>query len=140
VSALPFIDEHGVHVRAPLAPTWNAITKLACRLAERPPPRAFAALWQLEPTTGFAIASSSAPDHIALVGRHRFACYELAFELHAAGDGVEVCARTSADFPGIAGRVYRTLVIGSGGHRIAVRAMLRQVRRAAERAAARSHA
>jgi hypothetical protein len=135
VSTLPFIDEHGVLVRAPLARTWDAVTKLARRLAERRAPRAFAALWQLEPATGFAITSSQAPERIALVGHHRFARYELAFELHPIGEGVEVCARTSAEFPGAAGRLYHALVIGSGGHGIAVRAMLRQIRRAAERAA-----
>jgi hypothetical protein len=132
---MPFIDEHGVHVHAPLSRTWDAVTKAARRLAERPAPRAFAALWQLEPATGFAIASSSAPERIALVGHHRFARYELALELHETGDGVEVCARTSAEFPGAAGRLYHALVIGTGGHSVAVRAMLRQIRRAAEGAA-----
>ena len=135
VTAVPFVDEHIVRVRAPLARTWDAVTKLARRLAERPAPRAFVALWQLEPATGFAIASSSAPERIALVGHHRFARYELAFELHPAAEGVELRARTSAEFPGAAGRLYRALVIGSGGHAIAVRAMLRQIRRAAERTA-----
>jgi hypothetical protein len=135
VSALPLIDEHGVQVRAPLARTWDAVTKLAGRLTERPAPRSFAALLQLEPAAGFAITSSSAPERIALVGHHRFARYELAFELHPSGESVEVRARTSAEFPGAAGRLYRMLVIGSGGHSIAVRAMLRRIRQAAERPA-----
>ena len=135
MSTLPFIDEHRVHVRAPLAPTWDAVMMLARRLSERPAPRAFAALWQLEPATGFAIASSSAPERIALVGGHRFARYELAFELHPAGDSVEVRARTSAEFPRAAGRLYRALVIDTGGHGVAVRAMLRRIGREAERAA-----
>jgi hypothetical protein len=133
VSTLAFIDEHSVEVHAPLARTWDAVTKLASRLAERPLPRAFAWLWQLEPAAGFAITSSSTPERMGLSGRHRFADYELAFELHPTQDGVEVRARTSADFPGTAGRLYRALVIGSGGHRVAVAAMLRRIRRAAER-------
>jgi hypothetical protein len=44
-------------------------------------------------------------------------------------DGVMVLsdrAGTSAEFPGAAGRVHGTLVIGSGGHGVAVRAMPRQ--------------
>jgi len=135
VSLLPFIDEHRVHVRAPLAPTWDIVAKFGRRLAGRPAPRAFATLWQLEPATGFAIASSSEPERLVLIGQHRFARYELAFELHPAADGVEVRARTFAEFPRAAGRLYRMLVIGSGGHGVAVHAMLRQIRRAAERAA-----
>jgi hypothetical protein len=134
VSALAFVDDHRVHVSAPVEQTWDAVSKLARRLAERPAPRAFAALWRLEPPSGFAITSSSS-ERIVLVGHHRFARYELAFELRPTDDGVEVCGRTSAEFPGAAGRLYRALVIGSGGHGVAVRAMLRQIRRAAERAA-----
>ena len=134
MSTLPFVDEHRVRVRAPVARAWEAVTRLARRLAERPAPRAFAALWQLEPASGFAVATSAAPERIALVGQHRFARYELAFELRPADDGVDVCARTSAEFPRGAGRLYRALVIGSGGHGVAVRAMLRKIRRVAERA------
>jgi hypothetical protein len=89
--------------------------------------------WRLEPAAGFAVTSSATPERIALTGHHRFADYELAFEVHPTPEGAEVCARTSAEFPGAAGRVYRALVIGSGGHRLAVGAMLRRIRRAAER-------
>jgi hypothetical protein len=108
---------------------------VARRLAERPAPRALAALWQLEPATVFTVASSSASERITLVGQHRFARYELALELHPTGDGVEVCAGTSAEFPGAAGRLYQAVVIGTGGHRVVVRMMLRRIRRAAERSA-----
>jgi hypothetical protein len=132
VSALPFIDSHRLEVHAPLEQAWAALSTLARRLAERPAPRAFVSLWHLDPPGGFAIQSSSS-DRIALAGRHRFARYELAFELHPTESGVEVHARTSAEFPGAAGRVYRALVIGSGGHGVAVRSMLRRIRQAAER-------
>jgi hypothetical protein len=133
VSALPLIDDHRVHVRAPMEQTRDAVSKLVRRLAGRPAPRAFVALWRLEPPSGFAV-TSSAPDRIVLVGHHRFSHYELAFELRPTDDGgVDVCGRTSADFPGAAGRLYRAVVIGSGGHGVAVRAMLRRIKRAAER-------
>ena len=133
MSDLPLVDSHRVHVRASLARTSEVMTRVARRLAEHAAPRAFVALWRLEPPSGFAVAASS-PERIALVGHHRFARYELAFELRpAAGGGVDVCARTSAVFPRAAGRVYRALVIGSGGHATTVRALLRRIRRAAER-------
>lgn len=134
---LPFIDDHRVHVHAPVEETRAAIVKLAGRLAGRPAPRAFVSLWRLEPPSGFAIEASSSSERIVLSGHHRFARYELAFELHSTSEGVDVCGRTSAEFPGAAGRLYRALVIGSGGHGVAVRAMLRRIRRAAERAASR---
>ncbi|HSS75303.1 MAG TPA: hypothetical protein VLV54_01030 [Thermoanaerobaculia bacterium] len=71
---------------------------------------------------------------LALRGRHRFSRYELAFDVAPNPDGVTLSARTSAVFPGIAGRAYRALVIGSGGHQIIVRRMLEQIARSAERA------
>ncbi len=43
-------------------------------------------------------------------------------------DGTLLSARTYADFPGVGGRVYRALVVGSGAHVLAVRRMLRSVR------------
>jgi hypothetical protein len=42
-----------------------------------------------------------------------------------------VTAHTSAAFPGLAGRAYRALVIGTGGHRIVVKQLLRAVARRA---------
>jgi hypothetical protein len=133
VRTLPFVDEHRVHVHATLAQTWDAVSKVSARLTRRPAPRAFVKLWKLEPKTGFEIGALSPQERLALIGHHRFARYELAFEVRAEGDGVEVRAETSAEFPGISGRLYRALVIGTGGHAIAVRSMLRRIRRAAER-------
>ena len=44
--------------------------------------------------------------------------------------GDRLRARTHAAFPGILGRLYRAAVIGSGGHRLMTRRLLRQVARA----------
>ena len=71
--------------------------------------------------------SFGAPRRLALRGRHPFATYRLVYELDPEADGVRLRALTFADFPGLRGRVYRALVIGSGGHRIVVRRMLRRV-------------
>jgi hypothetical protein len=136
MTPLPFVDDHRVHVRAPVEQARDAIAKLARRVVARPAPRAFVALWRLEPRSGFAITSSS-PDGVVLAGHHRFARYALALEVRATDDGAEVVARTYAAFPGAAGRAYRALVIGTGGHGVAVRAMLRRIRRSAERRAGR---
>jgi hypothetical protein len=133
VEPLPYVDEHRRRVSATLERTWEAVVQLVRNRLTRPAPAAFAALWRLEPTSGFAVAEETAPRHIALRGRHRFSRYELAFDVAAGPDGVTVSARTSAEFPGVAGRAYRALVIGSGGHALVVRRMLEHIARSAER-------
>ena len=99
----------------------------------RPAPALFARLWRLEPMSGFAVAEAAAPRRVALCGAHRFSRYELAFEIEPGAGSVTLSARTAAEFPGISGSVYRALVIGSGGHGIIVRQMLRRIANSAER-------
>jgi hypothetical protein len=77
---------------------------------------------------GFSVVRSQAPRVLELRGRHRFSRYALIFELAVAGDsGCTLSAQSWAEFPGLAGRAYRTLVIGSGGHRLVVRRLLREI-------------
>lgn len=45
---------------------------------------------------------------------------------------------TFAKFPGIRGKIYRALVIGSGGHRVMVRRMLGRIASAARSQPAKS--
>jgi hypothetical protein len=99
----------------------------------RPAPALFVQLWRLSPTSGFAVAEAVAPRRVALCGAHRFSRYELAFQIEPGAGSVTLSARTAAEFPGILGSVYRALVIGSGGHGILVRRMLRRMARSAER-------
>jgi hypothetical protein len=134
MECLPFIDEHRTHVDTTPERTWDAVVKLVRSRLARPAPALLAALWRLEPASGFAVAEEAAPHHLALRGHHRFSRYELSFDVDAGPDGVMLTARTSAVFPGIAGRAYRALVIGTGGHRIIVRRMLEHIARSAERA------
>lgn len=131
-SPLPSVDEHRRTIAASPEQAWEAVSKLVRRRLTRPAPSAFVALWKLEPKSGFAVDEEEAPRHLTLRGRHRFSRYELAFDVEPTDGGVTVLARTHAEFPGLAGRAYRALVIGSGGHRLAVRQMLRQIARAAE--------
>lgn len=134
MDSLPIVDEHSRNVHAEPDRVWDAVMRLVHGPLARPAPRAFVSLWNLEPVSGFDIADETAPRHVALRGRHRFSRYELAFDVVSGPDVVTVRARTSAEFPGIAGAVYRVLVIGTGGHRLAVRHMLREIARSAERA------
>jgi hypothetical protein len=77
---------------------------------------------------GFAVEESHAPLRLALAGGHRFSRYALIFELDEAGpDRTRIRAQTWAAFPGALGRLYWALVIGTGGHRIVVRRLLRRI-------------
>lgn len=71
---------------------------------------------------------------LVLEGAHLFATYRLAFELRDGGSGdTQLAALSWAAFPGLRGTVYRALVIGTGGHRVAVRRMLKQIAAGAEK-------
>ena len=69
-----------------------------------------------------------------LEGEHRFSRYALIFHLDPLPGGrSRVRAETRAAFPGLRGRAYRALVIGTRGHVLAVKRLLRAVRARAER-------
>jgi len=63
---------------------------------------------------------------LALRGRRRFSSYALTFVL----DRDRLCAHRHAAVPGILGRLFHAAVIGTGGHRLVTRCLLRQVARA----------
>lgn len=131
--SLPYIDEHRLEVRATPERTWHAVGQFVRERLTRPAPAPFVRLWRLSPTSGFAIAEEIAPRRLALRGQHRFSRYALAFDIAPGSGSVVVTARTAAEFPGISGSVYRALVIGSGGHGVIVRHMLRRIAKSAER-------
>ncbi len=82
---------------------------------------------------GFRVAAAQAPRLLELEGEHRFSRYRLGFRIDEAPGGSRVSATTHAEFPGLRGRVYRALVIGTRGHVLAVTRILRSVKRRAER-------
>lgn len=80
------------------------------------------------------VTRSVPPAVLALMGRHRYSCYALIFRITETTAGpVRLSAETRAEFPGRSGSVYRLLVIGTRGHALATRSVLRNVRREAER-------
>jgi hypothetical protein len=119
---LPYIDEHAITVPADRAATWRAVLQTMCSNPDEPETVPF----------GFTLDTAEQNECFAIKGRHWFAVYRLIFLLsdEPAG-GTRVAAQTWAAFPGITGRMYRALVIGSGGHRVVVRNMLKRIARQA---------
>ena len=143
ILALPHIDEHTTVVAAQPDAVWRGLGEmldrtfsrggsvgiahlLGCADRKASGPRPLAEGSTLR---GFRVALADPGRELTLVGRHRFSSYALVFRLDEAGPGqTRVRAETRARFPGPAGAVYRRLVIGTGGHAVAVRRMLNQLR------------
>jgi hypothetical protein len=145
---LPFIDEHAIEVAAPPERAWGALRQVLAPSSSGGGSRErFARLLGASETrphgdplqpgssiTGFRIARAQVPAELVLEGEHRFSRYALIFHLEPLpGDRSRVRAETRAIFPGLRGRAYRALVIGTRGHVLAVKRLLRAVRARAER-------
>jgi hypothetical protein len=145
--ALPLVDEHSTSISAPVEEVWHALLGTVDRGFSRPGASMFARLVGCADSSpagprpldagaaipGFRVAAAVRDAELVLVGNHRFSRYALIFRLaHSAAQRTELRAETRAVFPGAAGRCYQLLVIGSGGHRIAVRRLLDAVRRRSE--------
>ena len=136
---LPYVDEHRQRVDAPADVVWTALSKvlrrelgggaLIARILGCEPAQGTAGFSGRtgETVPGFRVVEAEPGRRLVLRGRHRFASYALTFVL----DGDRLSAQTHAAFPGVLGRLYRAAVIGSGGHRLVTRRLLRQVARAA---------
>jgi hypothetical protein len=146
---LPYIDEHSITVAASRERVWEALpamlrasfgaalpTALAGPLL-RLSPAVVSGEWRCTPQLGdclpgFAVEEVLTPQRLALAGHHRFSNYRLLFELEERGPNSCILhARTWAAFPGITGRAYRALVIGSRGHRVLLRRLLAEIARRA---------
>ena len=121
------VDEHSVTLAVPPEAAYAAVRSYAAGLVGPPTGRARVLLARVlgtDPPSGFAVAEEQPPRLLSLAGRHRFSRYVLDLRVDPEPGGSTVTAVTWADFPGPRGAVYRTLVIGSRGHVLAVRRML----------------
>jgi len=142
-AALPLIDEHAVVADGDAQQARDALVHVIGRSFADPRRGRVAAVLGCEDTAiagppfpavgatvpGFHVADSEAPRVLALEGRHRFSRYALTFRLTPDAEGTRIGAETRAAFPGIAGKLYRAAVIGTRGHVLAVRSMLRGIER-----------
>lgn len=127
-----FVDEHATTLAVPVEAAHAAVRAEVERLLGRWASSPLTRLLGTAPRAGFEIAEADPPRLVSLAGRHRFSRYVLDFRLEPTATGSVVTAVTYADFPGRRGTMYRTLVIGSRGHVLAVRRMLAGIRRRAE--------
>jgi hypothetical protein len=148
IESLPYIDEHSVLIAAPADVVWRSLLEVVCGMtAGRKVPIARAlgctytehrgdpgAIGSTVP--GFIVTRAVPPAVLALMGEHRFSRYALVFRIDETPAGpVTLKAESRGEFPGNQGRTYRALVIGTRGHVLATRSILRGVRRRAERSA-----
>jgi hypothetical protein len=143
---LPLIDVHAVEVATPTDPAWHAVVSVLNVSATKQVFHALATVLGCSERRGigeggvvgstlpgFRVVRSDPPAVLSLEGDHRFSVYALEFRIEPVDRArSRVLAETRAVFPGVLGKVYRTLVIDSRGHVIAVRRMLSLIKQAAE--------
>lgn len=146
---LPHIDEHGVLVHATREETWKALVgSVPAAFSGRAAKRTAKALGCEETERsgdadrigatlpGFLFTRVIEPAVLALEGQHRYSRYGLIFSLESTKDDRTLLrAETRAEFPGIRGWAYRTLVVGTRGHVVVTKRLLGAVKKRAERSA-----
>ena len=126
---LPFVDEHQIMVTASPDVVWATLRRYANESLGLGRGHPLALLLGTRPRTGFEVSREVPMQELCMTGRHRFARYALVFELAEAAAGQTVLkAKTYAEFPGLHGRVYRALVIGTRAHVVATNRILRSIR------------
>jgi hypothetical protein len=148
ISQLPHVDEHGVTIVADVNDVWPRLIDAVDRVFSGPVQTGITRFLGCADCTtsegalavgstrpGFRVAAAVRGSELALEGRHRFSRYALIFRLERLDSGESrLRAETRAAFPGLAGSIYRLLIIGTGGHVIVVRGVLSVVKHRSERA------
>jgi hypothetical protein len=148
IADLPHVDEHSIAIETTPDAAWDALLRvvegsfapgasargarlLGCADTVASGPRPLAAGSALP---GFHVETAERPRELALAGDHRFSDYALIFRLdEQSGNRTVLRAETRAAFPGLKGRAYRAMVIGTRIHVLMTRRMLSAAKRNAER-------
>lgn len=147
VDELPYMDEHAVEIEADAGRVWASLVQVdtafsgwfarayaravgcADHRASGPRPLAEGSAFP-----GFHVETAVPRAQLVLAGHHRFSSYAVTLRIDELDAGrSRLRAETRADFPGVAGTIYRMLVIGTGGHAITVRRLLSGIKARAER-------
>jgi hypothetical protein len=147
ISQLPYIDEHATAIAADVDEVWAVLVEtvdrafsgagtalytraVGCADSTSSGPRPLA---EGSTVPGFRVATAVPGSELVLEGRHWFSSYALIFRLDQLGAGrSRLRAESRGVFPGVAGRIYRLLVVGTGGHVLAVRHLLSGIKRRSE--------
>jgi len=132
MSELPFVDAHCTSVAAAPGVVFDALERIGPRLGTDAVSRMYARLVGTEDRGPFHVTRSERPTLVVLSGSHRFSRYELVCRVEPQNGGSVVRFETWAEFPGLGGWVYRAAVIGTGGHRVAMRLLLAGLKRRIE--------
>ena len=128
MSALPHIDDHELLIDAPVDVVYAVLREYVDGIGAKEA-WVLARLLGTDPPSGFEVVEEVPDRLVRLAGRHRFSRYQLLFELDDVAGGTVLRARSYGEFPGLHGRAYRAAVIGTRGHVLATRFMLKQIRR-----------
>jgi hypothetical protein len=150
LDALPRIDEHSAVIDRGIQATWASLLHVVeASFSSRLGPRFTRALGCADTSAGgprplvpgstlpgFQVAEVSAPHKLVLLGSHRYSRYALSFALEDLDEDrrTRLRAETRAEFPGVKGTIYKSLVIGSRIHVLVTRRILVAVDRRASRA------
>lgn len=146
IDSLPEVDEHTTVILAEPDDVWPHLLDVVRETFDGPAMSTYARLVRAgdpvasgprplaEGSTlpGFHVTTAHPSRELTLRGSHRFSTYALSFRLEPVEPGrTRLRAQTRAVFPGLAGGLYRQLLLRSGGHVLGVRRMLATVRRRA---------
>lgn len=147
IASIPYLDEHETVIAAGADDVWRMLCETVDRSFSHPGMAGYARL------IGAAYCAASGPRPLArgstfpgfrviaavpgrklvLEGCHRFSFYSIIFCLDDIHPGrSRLRAESRAAFPGLAGGLYRRLVIGTGGHVVGMRRLLSAIRRRSE--------
>ncbi len=127
---LDHIDGHTIVIDRRREQVWAALDRYVSQHMVARHSTRLGRILGADPPGGFARISAEEGREVILTGCHRFSRYRLSFELTDTTDGrTRLTATTHATFPGVSGKLYRLAVIGSRGHAMVVKRMLRSVER-----------
>lgn len=144
---LPYLDQHEIVIVAGVDAVWTALLDTVGPTFSRTPMTVFARavgcadreasgprpLTEGSTIPGFHVVTVVPGVELLLEGSHRFSRYAMMFRLEQVDPGrSRLRVESRADFPGTRGRIYRLLVVGSGGHVVSVRRMLSSIARRTE--------
>lgn len=147
ISELPYLDEHATTIAADVDDVWPVLVETLDRAFSRAGMPSYTRIVGCADCTasgprplaegstipGFRVVAAVPAAELVLAGRHRFSSYALIFRLEQVTAGrSRLRAESRAAFPGLAGGVYRLLVIGTGGHVVLVPHLLSVIKRRSE--------